>query len=287
MRARLEDVQWGPDESFLVRRYDLPRFEVPWHFHPEIELTCILEGEGDRCVGDHLGAFSAGDLVLLGPNLPHYWRSVGAGGKNSRARALVLHMRPTSLGQGFWELPECREWKQLLDAASRGFRFDPASSARVQPLLESLDSATGTNRLMGLLEVLQALAEGAGKASGLAGVGYLPDNDSLAADRMRRVYDHLYAHLEEPLSLPEIAQVAGMSDAAFSRYCRKVTGRTLTTLINELRVARACKQLVETAHSVSEIAFLTGFQSLSNFNRVFAEAQGTTPSLYRSRHRRL
>lgn len=285
MRARLEDVQWGPDESFLVTGHDLPRFEVPWHFHPEIELTCIVEGEGDRCVGDHLGAFSAGDLVLLGPNLPHYWRSVQAGGKNRRARALVLHMRTTSLGPGFWELPECREWKQLLDSAPRGLCFDQATAARVQPLFESLESSKGTKRLLGLLEILQILAEGAGTAGRLAGLGYLPDNDSLAADRMRRVYDHLYAHLEEPLSLPEIAQVAGMSDAAFSRYCKKVTGRTLTALINELRVARACKQLVETTLSVSEIAFLTGFQSLSNFNRVFAEAKGTAPSWYRSRHR--
>jgi len=286
MRARLEDVQWGPDESFLVRRFDLPRFDVPWHFHPELELTCILEGEGDRCVGDHLGAFSAGDLVLLGPNLPHYWRSVVAGGKNQRARTLVLHMRPTSLGQGFWELPECREWKQLLDVAPRGLCFDPVISAQVQPLMESLESSKGTNRLLGLLEILQILAEGAGVALRLAGVGYTPDNDSRAADRMRRVYDYLYTHLEEPLSLPEIAQVAGMSEAAFSRYCKKVTGRTLTSLINELRVARACKTLVETTQSVSEIAFLTGFQSLSNFNRVFADAKGMAPSQYRSRHHR-
>ncbi|WP_172682633.1 cupin domain-containing protein [Verrucomicrobium spinosum] len=223
MRARLEDVQWGPDESFLVRSYNLPRFDVPWHFHPEIELACIVEGEGDRCVGDHLGAFTVGDLVLLGPNLPHYWRSVGTGGKNQRARALVLHMRPTSLGQGFWELPECREWKQLLDVAPRGLCFDPVISAQVQPLMESLESSEGTNRLLGLLEILQILAEGADSAVSLTGVGYSPDNDSRAADRMRRVYDYLYAHLAEPLSLPEIAQVARMSDAAFSRYCKKVT----------------------------------------------------------------
>jgi AraC-like DNA-binding protein len=286
MRARLEDVQWGPDESFLVRRYDLPRFEVPWHFHPEIELTCIVEGEGDRCVGDHLGAFTAGDLVLLGPNLPHYWRSVKAGGRAQRAQALVVHMRSHSLGQGFLDLPECRDWKRLLETSSQGLCFDSATSRLVRPLLDSLLSASGAHRLLALLEVLQALVAGEGDAVRLAGVGYLPGNDSLAADRMRRVYDHLYAHLEEPLSLPEIAQVAGMSDAAFSRYCKKVTGRTLTCLINELRVARACKELVETAQSVSEIAFLTGFQSLSNFNRVFADAKRMSPSQYRSRHHR-
>lgn len=286
MRARLEDVHWNQEESFLVRSYDLPRFEVPWHFHPEMELTHILEGEGDRCVGDHLGPFRAGDLVLLGSNLPHYWRSVDAGERPQRARAVVVHLKAASLGVGFLDLPECREWKRLFAAAKRGLCFDELTGGRVRPLLDDLLAASGAARVLALLQVLQALSERHPAAVPLAGEHYLPDNDSQAADRMRRVYDHLYTHLEEPLSLPEIARVAGMSDAAFSRYCKKVTGRTLTDLINELRVARACKELIETPQSVSEIAFLTGFQSLSNFNRVFAEAKGMPPSAYRMRHSR-
>ncbi|HSJ03035.1 MAG: helix-turn-helix domain-containing protein [Verrucomicrobium sp.] len=283
MRARFEDVPWPPDESFLVREYDLPQFSVPWHFHPELELTFIQQGQGDRSVGDHLGGFTAGDLVLLGPNLPHYWRSGGVQSPGERARAIVVHFRPDSFGQGFLDLPENKALKLLFRQAERGVHFHGPVAEHMVGSLSRLPALAGGNRLLGLLQILHGLAEApSGQKSILASAPYTGGTDTRTADRMRRVYEHLYTHLEEPLSLPEIAQVAGMSEAAFSRYCKKATGRTLTRLINELRVSKACKLLIETEKSVSEVAFLSGFQSLSNFNRAFADCKNLSPSAYRT-----
>jgi AraC-like DNA-binding protein len=273
MRAQFEDVRWTENESFLVRAYDLPRFAVPWHFHPEFELTLILEGSGDRCVGDHLEPFAAGDLVLIGPNLPHYWHSHASSdappkGK-ARARAIVVQLRQDSLGKRFFDLPET-------DLA-----FDSTAVATVSREMQRLLKLTGTQRLLGLLSILQHLADASPRARALASEHYLPDCDHRTADRVRKVYQFLYSHLSEPIGLDDVARVAGMSSAAFCRYCRRVTGRTLTRLVAELRVTQACKLLTDTDQSISEVAFASGFQSISNFNRVFHQLRGENPMTFR------
>src|SRR6187431_2677636 len=172
MRAQFEDVRWTDNESFLVRAYDLPRFAVPWHFHPEIELTLILEGSGDRCVGDHLEPFGPGDLVLIGPNLPHYWHSqpgAGAPAKGrGRARAIVVQLREGSLGKRFFDLPETAAWRRLLEHARQGLAFDATAAAAVSRQMQRLLKLTDTQRLLGLLGILEALAEGLPKARALA-----------------------------------------------------------------------------------------------------------------------
>jgi AraC-like DNA-binding protein len=286
MRAQFEDITWTDHESFLVRAYDLPRFAVPWHFHPEIELALILEGSGDRCVGDHLEAFGAGDLVLLGPNLPHYWHSHAASNgtrSRGRARAIVVQLREDSLGKRFFTLPETAAWLRLLERSRQGLAFPAGVAATVSREMQRLLKLEGTPRLLGLLNILQHLTEALPQARSLASEHYLPDCDHRTAERMRKVHQFLYAHLAEPIGLDEVAKVAGMSSAAFSRYCRRVTGRTLTRLLAELRVTQACKLLTETEQSVSEVAFASGFQSISNFNRVFHELKGENPMSFRKK----
>jgi AraC-like DNA-binding protein len=285
MRAQFEDVHWTEHDSFLVRYFDLPRFAVPWHFHPEIELTLILEGSGDRCVGDHLESFTGGDLVLLGPNLPHYWHShVKANPparSRARARAIVIQLREDSFGKRFFNLPETADWLRLLERSRQGLAFDASVSTSVSREMQRLVDLGGTHRILGLLGILQRLADALPKARVLAGEHYMPDCDHRTAERIQKVYHFLYAHLSEPIGLDDVARVAGMSSAAFCRYCRRVTGRTLTRLIAELRVTQACKLLTDTSHSISEVAFASGFQSISNFNRVFHELRGENPMSFR------
>lgn len=285
MRAQFEDVHWTDNQSMLVRTFDLPRFAVPWHFHPELELTLIQEGSGDRCVGDHMGSFIAGDLVLLGPNLPHYWHShPGATEKRQRARAVVVHWKEESFGPGFFELQDTSTWKKLLERSRRGLFYRGISAQKLAHTMEKLVALKGARRLLATLTLINDLAEALPKAQPLASEHYLPLHDQRTAGRVRKVYQYIYAHLEGSITLNEVATVAGMSPAAFSRYFKKVTGRTLMGLINELRVTQACKQLTETANSVTEIAFASGYQSISNFNRAFQEIKCMSPMAYRRMH---
>lgn len=287
MRAQFEDVHWTDDQSMLVRTFDLPRFAVPWHFHPELELTLIQESSGDRCVGDHMGAFTAGDLVLLGPNLPHYWHSHPTSHKKRlRARAVVVHWKEDSFGPGFFELQETISWKKLLERSRRGLYYHGSAAQKLARAMEKLVALQGARRLLATLSLINDLAEALPEAQALASEHYLPQHDQRTAGRVRKVYQYIYAHLESPITLDEVARVAGMSSAAFSRYFKKVTGRTLMGLINELRVTQACKQLMETSSSVTEIAFASGYQSISNFNRAFQEIKHMSPMAYRQRHGR-
>jgi AraC-like DNA-binding protein len=289
MRAQFEDVRWTEHESFLARAYDLPRFAVPWHFHPEMELTLILEGGGDRCVGDHLESFEAGDLVLLGPNLPHYWHShaprEGAARGRGRARAIVVQLREESFGKRFFSLPETASWLRLLECARRGLAFPATVAETVAREMRDMLKLEGTRRLLAMLGILQRLSDALPQARALASEHYMADCDHRTAGRVRKVYQFIYAHLGEPVGLNDVARVAGMSAAAFSRYCRRVTGRTLTRLLAELRVTQACKLLTDTDQSVSEIAFASGFQSISNFNRVFHDLKGESPMSFRRARR--
>jgi AraC-like DNA-binding protein len=293
MRAQFEDVHWTGHESFLVRTFDLPRFTVPWHFHPEPELTLILEGSGDRCVGDHLGSFRAGDLVLLAGNLPHYWHSHAhaapskAKQSRERARAVVVHLREEYFGGSLLSLPEASSWKKLLDRAHRGLAFEGKTASHASKELERLPEKEGSRQLLALLGILQTLCDGAADDTlPLAGEHYLPACDDHAAERVRRVYQFIYAHLAEPIGLDDLARAAGMSSAAFCRYCKRVTGRSPTRLLSELRITQACKLLTDTSKSVSEIAFASGFQSISNFNRVFQQIKDTSPQVFRRQHAR-
>jgi len=284
MKARFEDVPWSGKESFMMRSYDLPRFEAPWHFHPEYELTLILEGSGDRCVGDHLEPFESGDLVLLGPDLPHYWHSYARSG-GQRARAIVVHFKREAFGAGFFSLPELIAWQNLLGASRRGIHFNtPGLIEEVGELLRGSEASAASRRLLALWEVLDCLAANVGGSRLLAGEHYLPVCDRRTSDRLGRVYQYIYAHLSEPISLEDVATTAGMSPTAFSRYFRRATGRTLMRLINELRVTQVCKQLTENDESITEIAFSAGFQSVSNFNRVFLDIQGLNPQSFRKQY---
>lgn len=290
MRAQFEDVHWTGHESFLVRAFDLPRFTVPWHFHPEPELTLILEGSGDRCVGDHLESFRAGDLVLLAGNLPHYWHSHAPASKTTpgreRARAVVVHLREETFGSSLLSLPEAAPWKKLMERSRRGLTFEGRTAALASREMEGLPKKDGSHQLLALLGILQTLCDGVMDSRPLAGEHYLPACDDHAADRVKRVYQFIYGHLAEPIGLDDLARAAGMSSAAFCRYCRRVTGRTPTRLLGELRITQACKLLTDTSQSVSEIAFASGFQSISNFNRVFQQIKATSPQTFRKQHAR-
>lgn len=278
MRARFENLQANGQRSFRVVTPDLPRFDAPWHFHPEIELTLILESQGRRFVGDSVEPFQAGDLVLLGPNLPHFWHNDAPA--VGRARAIVVQFRADFLGEELWTRPEFAAARQLCTRACRGLHFSGATTRQALPYLEAIPSLTGVRALMALWEVLDQLAR-ADEARPLASAAYTPCVDAKAEDRMMRVHAFLMQHHSEPITLPEIARVAAMTPVAFSRYFKRTTGRNVSDFINDLRISHAAELLRDTSHSVTHIAADAGYPTLSNFFRRFRERFGCSPLVYR------
>jgi len=280
MRPTFEKVSRPTTASFRCYVRDDPFFEFNWHFHPEYELTCILESRGRRFVGDDIADYRTGDLVLLGSNLPHTWYS-GKPRKGARHRAVVVQFDRDGLGSGLFDLPEMRGISRLLDRASRGLQFIRASRSDIASRLLNLSNARAGQRIVILLDILDRLSR-ATDAAPLASAGYQPAGLSRSGQhRFDDVCTFLNERYAQEIIPSAVARIAGLSPSAFCRFFKSTTGKTLTQYVNDLRTGHACRLLVETDLPITEICFQSGFANVSNFNRRFLEMTGATPREYR------
>ncbi len=281
MQARYEKITPDADRSFHVAEQRLVRFDAPWHFHPELELTWIVESRGRRFVGDSLAPFREGELVLLGPDLPHLWQNEGLQKRGSRAHSVVVQFGIGFLGREIYTHPEFQNIRLLFGAASRGLEFSREFSRTAAEDLQALRKLSGLRALTRLLELLERLSADR-KARPLASLCYAPVLDRREEARLARVYGYAARHFRERVTLPRLARSAAMSPAAFSRYFKRSTGRAPSDFLNDLRIEHACRLLREGDRTVADIASEAGFSTLTNFNRRFRERAGTTPRDYRS-----
>jgi AraC-like DNA-binding protein len=283
-KAQFELVPKSQLYSFAVREFKLPAFASPWHFHPECELTYIVQSHGKRFVGDSILPFDAGDLVLVGCNLPHYWRTdAPAKDPAAFAHSLVVQFREECLGVDFLSRPEMDGVRKLLLRARRGLRFLDKTCQPVSAIMTRLAEQKGLARLIDFLSIFKLLLE-AGDCQVLSTPGFSPLLDEFAGQRINRAYQHIFERFSAPLDHVAIAQDAGMSMSAFCHYFKRVTGRTLSDFINEVRIGHASKLLIDTEQTVSQIAYASGYESLSNFNRCFHALTGLSPKTYRQHH---
>ena len=283
-KAEFELIPKSELYSFAVREFTLPCFKVPWHFHPECELTLILQSRGRRMVGDSIEEFAPGDLVLIGSNLPHYWRNSGTE-KNSKkkSKAIVVQFREECFGADFIGLPEMAGVRNVLRRARRGLHFTGKSRDAAAATMMRMAAGNGLDRLIALLNIFRLLNESA-EVRVLSSPGFSPLLDEFASERINRAYKFIFENFAAPIRHEEIARGAGMSLSAFGHYFKRVTGRTLTDFINDVRVGHASRLLIETDQPVSKIAYASGFESLSNFNHRFRKLTGVNPKEYRHEH---
>ena len=283
-KAEFELIPKSELHSFAVREFTLPGFKVPWHFHPECELTLILQSRGRRMVGDSIEEFAPGDLVLIGSNLPHYWRNPGPE-KNSekKSKAIVVQFREECFGADFLSLPEMTGIRNLLRRARRGLHITGNSRDAVATIMTRMAAGKGLDRLVAWLTIFRLLNESA-EVRMLSSPGFSPLLDEFASERINRAYKFIFENFAAPIRHEEIARGAGMSLSAFGHYFKRVTGRTLTDFINDVRVGHASRLLIETDQPVSKIAYASGFESLSNFNHRYRKLTGVNPKEYRHEH---
>jgi AraC-like DNA-binding protein len=282
MKARIERVSPGGAASFLCRRRADPRFGFYWHFHPEIELTYIVRSRGRRFVGDSIEPYEDGDLVLLGPNLPHTWDSDPRRG--GRHEAVFCQFSASFLGEDFLRAPEFAGVRRLLDRSAAGLRFTGRTQKAAARVMGGMDRAQGLARLAALLEVLDLLARSR-EYRPLSSRRFVPALREGDAGRIDRVCRMLHSRCTERVTLAEAAAAAHLSIPAFSRFFRRKTGRTLVAYLNELRTGLASRELIESDRPVSDIAFDSGFNNLSNFNRRFLALKGMNPREFRRQFR--
>ena len=214
-----------------------PEFEFNWHYHPEIELTLIVDSVGQRLVGNGIDDYGAGDLVLLGPNLPHSWRSTGGPAVH---RAVVVQFHRNFLGDSFLQLHEMTPvYARLLDRSARGLAFGHTAIGRqAAAQFAEMPSLSPPDRLITLLSVLRLLStDNDAKTLSLGSVQ--PNYRMKYQQRLNAVCAYLEAHASEEIDYPAATRLAHMDQASLCRFFRRATGRTMGTYVNELRVAEA------------------------------------------------
>ncbi|CAN5187604.1 AraC family transcriptional regulator [soil metagenome] len=286
MRPQLENILPDPKSSFKVLHIHQAEFDAVWHSHPETELTLIHKGSGRRLVGGHLEDFGDGDLVLIGPGIPHFWRS-DPGLEPWRAKATTIQFDPRRLGFGDPEPRDLDPIRELLRSAQFGVAFPP--SPALADSMSRFRRASGWRRLALLIEVLGTLAEHAPAARRILAppdpaLHSRPRPPAAAAvdASLNRALQFIFGHLGEKVTLDDAARAAGMPRFAFCRFFRAAMGTGFSDFLNDTRIAYACQHLRSRHSDIASIAFQSGFGTLSNFNRVFRERCGTTPSQFRA-----
>jgi AraC-like DNA-binding protein len=284
-KAIAEKIHPNYGSSFRVLRFDnKERNGKPfWHFHPELQLVYVEGGSGKRHIGNHLSYFRGGDLVLIGPNLPHFGLTDQLKGEQFE---IIVQFREDFLGKVFFQAPEMVGIKQLLERSSYGILFNKKIKQQLGPEIERLLELNSLDRMLKLLEILHSLAESTDyqllNARDLALEVNQQENE-----RIKKVYGYVRQNFQEDIPLALISDEVNMTVPAFCRYFKKQSGKTFTQFVNEFRVIHACKLLTEGDQNISHIAMESGFNNFSHFNRLFKNIVKQSPNEYRGAFKEL
>lgn len=266
----------------VVERNDA-YFKSPFHYHPEIELVYIKESYGKRVIGDKIEPFYPGDLVLVGPNLPHVWLSderFHQGKEEARAKSIVLYFNKEIFGDGFYNLREVEKINTLFKNAQRGLKILSETREKTMEIMEKLVHKAGFERVLGLLEILHILSTSNDiefiNNETYSGVVYNKDTD-----RLGEVFKYINTSFGSDITLNDVAKKANLTPQSFCRLFKKRMNKHFMEYLNEVRISHACRYLMDTDCSISEIAYMSGFKTVSNFNKVFKENTGYCPTSYR------
>ncbi|MEM9675301.1 MAG: AraC family transcriptional regulator [Cyclobacteriaceae bacterium] len=286
MKPHFHKVPIQPQSSYSIRHDILPTFGTIWHYHPEIELHYTIRGEGVRFIGDTIHNFSAGEMLLIGENLPHTWRckeEYFQGNKDLKVEAIVLHFLPECLGRDLLRLPEAYLIPKLLEKAKRGLVVEGKAKRKVANLMYAATEATNLDRLIILLSILKILAE-TDELENIATPHASFQKDKSEMARLDKIYSYTLANYKKDISLKEIAAMANLSITSFCRYFKLTTNKTYFDFLTEIRINHACRALVEDKLATEVICFECGFNNVSNFYRHFKKVTKLTPKDYKKKY---
>lgn len=272
-------------ESFLCFWVKSPKFGFHWHYHPEFEITYVVNGNGTRLIGDSSNEFDNQDLIFLGSNLPHTWIThddFATHGKDMEV--VVLQFGVEIIENRAKEIAEFKHIDRLLKASGRGLNFPLATREAAGQILIEMSNTTGIRRYNLLLELLDLL--GRSTFEKLSSEYYAPNYSQTNENRIGKVFEHIHAHYHRSLSIAELAEIAAMNEAAFCRFFKKTTGKSAINYINELRIGKACNLLNDPNLAIADVSFQSGFNNITHFNRTFKKIKEVSPSSFKRQYSR-
>ncbi|AMR25939.1 transcriptional regulator [Hymenobacter psoromatis] len=255
------------------------KFDFPLHYHEEYELNLILNAGGaKRIVGDHIEVIDEVELVLVGPNLYHAWFTHKC--ESELITELTIQFHKDLFEDRLLRRNQLSFIKTMFDKAQRGILFSPETIERLLPRLLQLEQKNGFDSVLELFSILHDLSTSRNMRT-LSDSSSDNEQFNYNSRRIEKVFEYMNANYSRPISLTEVAKVANMPEASFSRFIKKRIGSTFIDSLNEIRLGHATRMLIDTTHNVAEVAYKCGFNNISNFNRTFKKRKGCTPKEFR------
>lgn len=283
MKASYHNIINSPGSSFKVKLFEEKTFPVAWHFHPQYELTYMLSSSGVRYVGDSIESFKHGDLVLVGSNLPHSWKTVGK--QKEQVRCIIIQWDDSFFGN-WLNKEELEPIKNLLKLSPRGIKFDEEQSKQMEDDLIELFDLNPLDRLLSFIKTLQKLAL-SDNFKLLAGTSFTDSLTSKESERINLIYDYVRKNYLRQITLLEVSEIVSMSKEAFCRFFKRRFNKSFFEFVNEYKISLATKMLIDTDLSISEVGYKTGYNNLTFFYRQFNKFMQMPPSQFRLNYRRI
>ncbi|NRF40164.1 AraC family transcriptional regulator [Pedobacter foliorum] len=283
MKPLHEKLILEPKNSFVLQKDIYPYYPTPWHYHPEYELVLVVKSSGMRTVGDHNEHFTDGDLVFLGPNLPHSYQNDAIYYRDDsslKAEAIVIHFKEDFLGKDFFNLPEMIQVVQLFNKAKYGIKITGNTRQQISDIMLQMHTVTGHKKILQLLSILEILSN-SDEIELLSNPGFVQQHLVSDDDRITKVHEYIMKNFQKDISLSEVAEIANMSIPSFCRLFKSSTRKAFSNFVNEIRVGHACRLLLEDRESIAQICYKSGFNNMSNFNRQFKRLKERSPLQYR------
>jgi AraC-like DNA-binding protein len=279
MKAVLEDIPSDKGlSSFYAYRFEVPYFPFKWHYHPEYELTYIIKGNGYRLVGNGYEKFSDGDLVLLGPNLPHTWS--GNVSADQVSEAIVIQFSHEFI-RPFLAFHESISIKKMLQSAERGLFFKAEN--QIVSNLTTLPDTSGMSSILKLVFILEELSKNTSRC--ISANTFHTVVSEKNEHRINKVCLFIQNYFRTGISVRQAAELIYLTESNFCKFFKKATGKTFSDYVNEIRISEAGRLLVQSEKTIQQISMECGFETLSYFNRIFLNKNKMTPSTYRQKNR--
>lgn len=282
MRAQLLSMQLKPVQSFSVRRDQKPTVNNWWHFHPEFELLCIIQGKGTLLIEDRAVPFYDGDVFLIGPNQAHYCRfdeGYFIGDNCLQVDVKVVHFKEELLSANFLNLPENTKLKGLLAQSKKGIKLIGAKGQMVGRMMTTVLKSEGALRLLRVIRILHEIAEE--RVEFLTQVEPNSGFSFYEAERWQHIHAYAQQHFKEDIKLCEVASIANLSVSSFCRFFKSLTGQTFTHFVINMRIQEACRLLRETTMTIKQVCFESGFKNFTSFHKYFKATVGKSPLNFR------
>ncbi|MBN2522255.1 MAG: helix-turn-helix domain-containing protein [Bacteroidales bacterium] len=289
MTEILEQIKMKPDESFFIGVFQDTIDKSIWHYHQEYELSFITEGTGKRIVGDSIEEFYPGDLIFIGPRLPHVWIPENPEINFSSGRTLesvYMLFNETIVPPPLISLPEFTQVRKAMLLSERGIKITGDTLMEVSEIMLQLPYLDKFTRLINFYRIMKIIG-GSNSLEMLASEDYMKTRFESKNERIIKIHEYLMKNYREDIDLNSIAGLVNMAPGSVCRFFKTLTGTTIFEYVNKIKTDYACKMLMNTDLHITDISYDCGFNNLSHFNKQFKNHCGKTPTEFRKQFEKL